>query len=104
MAARVHHAAHGHQVARAITADILAHRRDPANDFVAGHQRIQGYAPLVLRVVQVRMTDTAVEDFDQHVIAACPAALNLEGRQRTCGAVAAWTLLLIIDRPSYWAG
>ncbi len=66
--ARVDHAAHGGEVALAELRDGGTHFDDAADDLVAGHDWIDRVLPLVAHLVQVRVTDTAIQDLDHHIV------------------------------------
>ncbi|KAG1260497.1 hypothetical protein G6F65_015042 [Rhizopus arrhizus] len=85
--AGIHHAAHAGVVARLELGDVLAHLGDAADDFVAGHHRIDGVAPIAARLMQIGMADAAVEDVDQHIVVAGFAPGETERNERGIGAV-----------------
>jgi hypothetical protein len=66
-AARVHEAADAREVALLELRHLGAHARDAADDLVAGHHRVDGAAPLVAHLVDVRVADAAVLNLDEHV-------------------------------------
>src|SRR5207247_8410105 len=61
LAAGVHQTADRGQVTRVELADLFSHGDDAADDFVAGHHRIAREAPIVVDVVQIGMTNPAIE-------------------------------------------
>jgi len=81
VAAGVDHATDTDQVADLVRGDLVTHRGDPANDLVAGHQRVHGDAPFVARLVDVGMANATVEDLDGDVVRARGAALEGHGGQ-----------------------
>ena len=62
-----------------------ADRGDPADDLVAGHQRIEAHPPLVADGVQVGVADAAKQDVDLHIRRAGVAALEGERLERSPG-------------------
>ncbi|MNF85278.1 hypothetical protein D3C84_676660 [compost metagenome] len=66
--ARVDHAADTDQIADLMPGDIRTHGGHFANDLVARHQRINGNAPFVACLMDVRVADAAVENLDGHVV------------------------------------
>lgn len=89
--ARVDHAADAHQVTDLVRGDLVAHRRDPADDLVARHQRVHGNAPFVARLVDVGVAHAAVQDVDGDVIRARAAALERHGGQGAGGGLSGIT-------------
>ena len=77
--AAVHHAAHTHVVAHLITGDLWADLDHPANDFVAGHQRVMLVAPVAVHRMQIGMANAAEQNFDGHIIAAQGSPLKMIG-------------------------
>ena len=75
-AARVDHAANADQIADFVLGDVRTDGGDFADDLVAGHQRVNGDAPLVARLMDVGMADAAVENLDRHVVGARAAAFE----------------------------
>ena len=61
--------------------------RHAADDLVAGHDRVDGPAPLVARLVQVGVADAAVQDVDLDVVGQRLAACDRERRQGRRGAL-----------------
>src|SRR6185436_16401022 len=43
---------------------------DTAGDLVTGHHRVRGVSPFVTRLMNVRVTDSAIKDFDQKIVRA----------------------------------
>src|SRR5215213_10180240 len=67
-AARVHEAAHARKVALTEARDLRAGPRHAPDYLVARDHRVRGVAPLVARLVYVRMADAAVEYLYQNVV------------------------------------
>src|SRR5581483_4988522 len=82
LAAGADEAADADGVARLHLAHASAGLCHPADDLVAGDQRVRGAGPFVPHLVQVRMADPAEEDVDRHVPLAGVAALELERTHR----------------------
>ncbi|MNH10768.1 hypothetical protein D3C79_702570 [compost metagenome] len=81
MTAGVDHAADADQVTDLIAADVGADGGDLADDFVAGHQRVDGDAPFVAGLVNVGVAHATVENLDRHIVGTRAAALEGHGRQ-----------------------
>ena len=62
VAAGIHHAADTHHITDFETADIVAHGGDAADDFMAGHHRVQGAAPVVFGEMNIGVADAAAID------------------------------------------
>ena len=81
----VDHAADGGEIAGLELGDGGADLGDAADDFMAGHARIDGghhAAPLVAGLVEVGVADAAEEDFDLHVVFGGIAARDGGGGKR----------------------
>ncbi len=76
MAAGVHHAADADVVADLVFGDVGADSGYDAGDFVAGHQRVVGLAPLGFHGVDVGVADPGELDVDGDVVRAGVAALD----------------------------
>ena len=63
-------AAHANLVTDLVLADLLANRRDPADDFMPRHHRVDRAAPVVLGKVDIGVADAAVVNLDGNVIRA----------------------------------
>jgi hypothetical protein len=70
-AIRVHHAANCSEVAGLELGNRGADLGDAANDFVAGNAGVDGghyAAPLVADLVEIRVTNAAIQNFDLYVM------------------------------------
>ena len=81
-AAGIDQAADGGEVAHLEFRDRAADLYDAADDFVAGHHRVDGVVPFVARLVQVGVADAAIEDVDDDVGGQRFAALDGKWRER----------------------
>ncbi|VVO45046.1 hypothetical protein PS726_06512 [Pseudomonas fluorescens] len=84
-AARVDHAANTDQVADFVLGDIRTDGSNFAYDFVAGHQRVNGNAPLVASLMDVGMADAAVENLDGNVVRPWAATFEFHGGEGSGG-------------------
>ncbi|CAI8970677.1 hypothetical protein EMIT0P294_50214 [Pseudomonas sp. IT-P294] len=75
-AAGIDHAADANQIADFVPGDIRTNGGNFAYDLVARHQRVNGNAPLVAGLMDVGMTDAAVENVDGNVVSARAAAFE----------------------------
>src|SRR3954452_4603930 len=66
--AAVDHAANRDGVADAVTGNLIADRRDGADDFMTGDDGIAAAAPIVAAGVKVAVANPRVGDFDGHVV------------------------------------
>jgi hypothetical protein len=62
--------------------DLVAHRADAADDFVARHDRIDAAVPFVAGLMDIGVADAAVKDVDHYVVRARVTALEVVGGQR----------------------
>src|SRR5699024_6090894 len=69
-AARIHNTTNANPIAELELAHLCADFGDDAGKFVAGDDGIHARRALVSRIVDIRMTDTGVGDFNQEVIMA----------------------------------
>ena len=83
--AGVDHAADAGEVADLQLADVPADGRDAPDDLVARHHGVDGAAPVVAGLVEVRMAHPAVQDVDGDVVRAGVAPLDGEGGDRRIG-------------------
>ena len=94
-AAGIDHAAHTADVANSKLGYRAAHRPHPADDLMARDARIPGRiprCPCIAHLVDIGMTDPAIQHVQQYVIGTNGTALDLHPFQRTggaCGAVGA---------------
>ncbi|MOA29587.1 hypothetical protein D3C78_1506120 [compost metagenome] len=79
MLAGVDHAADADVVARLEAGDRRADADHAADDFMAGHHRVNAVVPVVAGLMQVRVAHAAVEDLDDHVVGARFATLEAVG-------------------------
>ena len=77
--ASIDHAANGGQVARLEAADVGTDAAHAADDFVAWYAGVCRAGPFIARLMQIRMTDAAVEDFDLYIPRPGIAPLDLVG-------------------------
>ena len=80
-AARIYHAAHADQIADLVFGNFVANGGDLADDFMARHQRVSREAPVIARLVDVGVTDTAIQHFDRDVVRSRCATVERHGRQ-----------------------
>ncbi len=73
------------QVTDLMRGDAGADGGDFADNLVARHQWIHGDAPFVAGLVDVRVADAAVQNFDRHVIGARAAAFKRHGGEGSGG-------------------
>ena len=59
--------AHRDMIAHLVPGYAGADGDHASDDFVAGHRRILGVAPIVMAVMQIGMADPAIEDFHCHI-------------------------------------
>ena len=85
MLAAVHHAAYADQVTDLKFADQFANGRDPADDLVTRHRRVNSVVPFIARGVQIRMADAAVQDVKRDIKLTGRTALKRKGCQRSGG-------------------
>ncbi len=78
VAARVDHAPHAGEITHLEPGDLRAHARHAADDLVPRHHREDRVAPLPAGLMDVRVTDTAEQDLDEHVARADFAAIDPE--------------------------
>ncbi len=84
-AAGIDHAADTGEVTRLERGHRLADANDLADDLMAGDTGINGVRPFVPGLVQIRMADAAVEDFNIDIGLSRIPALEGEGRERGRG-------------------
>src|SRR6266550_2894987 len=85
---RIDHAADSDQVPGLVLGNCRANIRNTTDDLVSWDDRvIRGHelAPFVADRMQIRVADTAKQDFDLHVAVSWIATLDLGGGQRRCG-------------------
>src|SRR5439155_25457596 len=80
--ARVDETAHASEVSGPELRHFTADLPDAAHDLVARHHGECRTAPLAARLVNVAVTDAAVEDVDQHIVRARLAPFDRERRER----------------------
>ena len=87
--ARIDDAAHTNEVALAETgcAGTLGH--DSADDLVAGHDRKMRVPPVVVHLVQIAVTNAAIENLNFDVVRSGVASLDGHGRDRRLGCASA---------------
>lgn len=85
LAAGVDHAAHTDQVADFVSGNIRTDGGDFSDDFMAGHQRVDGNAPFIAGLVDVGVAHPAVENIDRHIIGSRAATLELHGGEGSGG-------------------
>jgi hypothetical protein len=81
LAAAVDHAAYADEVADLVSRDARPCFRDPSDDLVTGHARVDGVAPVVLALMHVRVTHAAVKHLDLHLVGLGLLALDRERLQ-----------------------
>src|SRR5205085_3222183 len=79
--AGIDHATDRSQLAFAEFFHVAPDFDDASDDFVAGHARIPGPAPLAARRMQIGMANAAKKDVDLDVARAGIAAIEREGRE-----------------------
>src|SRR6266480_6800365 len=87
-AVRIDHAANRGEVPGLVFGNCRANIRNTTDDLVSWDDRvIRGHelAPFVADRMQIRVADTAKQDFDLHVAVSWIATLDLGGGQRRCG-------------------
>ncbi len=67
------------QIADLVVFDVIANRRDAADDFMAGHARELRTSPFGAHLMQVGMADAAEGDIDLHVVRGWRTAFDLHG-------------------------
>jgi len=80
-AARIHHTTNRRHIAFLEFFDFASGLHDSADDLVARYARINSIVPFVTNLVQIRMANPAIKNFDLHVVRTDIAALNRERRQ-----------------------
>jgi len=83
--AGVHKAADTGRLSHMELLDRVPYRRDRANNFVAGHHGKNRIAPFVTGLMNIRMTDAAIGDRDEHVMRSHISSLKYEGLQGSLG-------------------
>ena len=74
-----------HRLPGVQVADVLAHRRDRADDLVAGDERVGRHLPVVVEHAEVAVADAAIAHVDVDLVVAERAQRVLERRQRAAG-------------------
>jgi hypothetical protein len=77
--AAVDDAADTDQIADLVVFDVIANRRDAADDFMAGHAGELRASPFGAHLMQVGMADAAEGDIDLHVVRGWRTAFDLHG-------------------------
>ena len=81
-AAGIDHAADGGYIALSEFRHALSDLNHAAHDFVAGNYGVDGVAPLIACLMQVGMTDPAVEDIDEYIVVGGVAPFDGEWGER----------------------
>ena len=68
VAARIDHAAYACIIANLEFRDLAADLHDTPYDFMPCHQRIALWTPVAMPLMDVAMTNTAIESFNQYVV------------------------------------
>src|SRR6266404_4566107 len=85
---RIDHAADSGEIPWLVLGNCGADLRHAAHDLVTGDNRINSrheLAPLVAHRMEIRVADTAKQDFDLHVAVTWIATFDPGGGQRRCG-------------------
>ncbi len=85
--AGIHHATDRSQITFLEFLDLATDPGHAPHDFVARHARVNCIMPLVANVVQIRMTDATIKDFNLHIANPDVTASNCERTQRRRGAL-----------------
>src|SRR5436190_10268284 len=85
--AGIHHATDPGQITFLEFLDLATDRGNAPHDFVARHARVNRHVPLVANLVQIRMTDTAIKNFNLNIVDPDVTPPNRERSQRSRGAL-----------------
>src|ERR1035438_2645059 len=84
--AGIHHATDSGQITFLEFLDLTADPGHAPHDFVARHAGVNRHVPLVANLVQIRMTDATIKDFNLHIVNSDVTPLNRERTECSRGA------------------